>query len=83
VNNDWSAEAWLKSVFLPNEILVVHIVLLEDLLAKFSAFRDRLLFMNLHLLLSCGGGLVLKIESNWLLEIALNSTALVLTPKSI
>jgi len=81
VNDDWAFETWLKRHLSPCEFLGVVIVRLEHLRVKLLLFLR--LVLEGFLFLSSSLTLILKVETNRLLEIDLNSTALVLSLKSI
>jgi hypothetical protein len=68
MNDDRAFETGLKAMFLPSEVLVVHIILLEQLSGKFF-LNLVLLVVSMSLFLSSVFGLILKVESNRLLEI--------------
>ena len=82
MHNDRSLETGLKSVLVPSVVLVVHVVLLENLVGKFRLLLI-LLIVSVGLLFSSILSLVLQVESDGLLEIALDGTALMLSLKSI
>jgi hypothetical protein len=82
VNNDWAFETGLKAMLLPSEVLVVHIILLEQLRTEFLLLLV-LLVVGVSLFLSSVFSLILKVESDRLLEVQLNSAALVLTSQGI
>jgi len=78
VNDNWAFEARFEGLLLPDELFIVHIVGFKNLAAKlvimsllFFEFRSMSLFISSSLCL------VLQVEANWELEIALDSTALV------
>ncbi len=81
MDDDRALKAWFESVLVPCEVFIIHIVRFEHLLRKFLLFL--LLVMHFSLLLCRTFCLVLKIESNWLLEVTLHSAALMLSPQSI
>lgn len=81
VHDDWSTEAWLQFVLLPNEVLVVHVVLFENLRSELLLLM--FLIVNFSLLLGSGFRLVLQVESDWVLEIELNRAALMLSSQSV
>ena len=78
MDDDGAAEARFEAVFNPSELLFVPLVRLVDL---FSGHLLLLLFVVLSrvlLLFGCALGLVLHVEADGQVEIALNGTALVL-----
>lgn len=81
VNDDWAFETWLKRHLSPCEFLGVVIIRLEHLRVKLLLFLR--LVLEGFLFLSSSLTLILEVETNRLLEIDLNSTALVLSLKSI
>ena len=84
MHNNWSSETWLQIVFLPKEIIRVQLITLEKLGRKLLLISIILaFFFNVCLFFSSTFGLILKVKADRLLEIALDSTALVLTSESI
>ena len=63
--------------------MIVHVVGFENLVLECLFLNCSLVFSSMYLFISCAFCLVLKIESNRKLEIALHGTTLVLTTKSI
>lgn len=68
MDDDGATETGFQSVLLPGELLVVEFVLGKDLLPELL-FGGVLLFVGVSLLLSGTLSLVLKVESDGLLEI--------------
>jgi len=83
VHNDWSAETRLKDLLLPLEVVFVHLVSLKDLAAELLVGNLIFVRFNVSLLFSGVSGLVLEVEPDGQLEIALHSSALVSTLESV
>ena len=75
MDHHWPSEAGLKGMLFPFEVLVVVLVSLEHLSAKFV--------VNVLILMGGLFGLVLKVEPDGLLEIELHGTALMGSLKNI
>jgi len=83
VDNDGAFETRLEGMLVPGEIFVVHVILLENLFWQFNFILILSLIVSVSLLFCGILSLVLQIESDGLLEIAMNGTALVLTFEGI
>jgi len=81
MNDDWATETWLKRHLSPGEFLAIVLIRFELLAVKLLLFG--LLACDSFLLLGSSLTLVLQVETNRLLEIDLDGTALVLSLKSI
>lgn len=83
MDDHWASETGLETLFLPNVVIFVHFVLNEDLLCKLLLYLALLLIVGMSLLVSSVLSLVLQVESNRLLEIALNGTTLMMSAQSV
>lgn len=68
MNDDRAFETGLKAMLLPSEVLVVHIILLEQLGTKLLLFLF-LLVVHMRLFFGSVLSLILQVKSNGLLEI--------------
>lgn len=83
MNNNGSFEARFQSMFVPSEVVIVHVVRFEDLMLESLFVNCCFVFRSVQLFFRCTFCLVLKIESYRKLEITLHGTALMLTTKCI
>lgn len=83
VDDHWSFEAWLKRHLVPGVLLGV--VLIRRELLRVKNFLDLLVLVGSigSLFLSSVLVLILKVESDWLLEINLNSSTLILSLEGV
>ena len=72
MDNDWSSKAFSKRLFFPDKLFFIKLITWEPLLSEFLLFN----FASCLLFFCCSLTLVLKIKSDWQLEVQLNSTAL-------
>ena len=70
-------------MFIPGKVLIVHVVRFENLVLKSLLLNCSFMLSSMCLFLCCTFSLILEIKSDWQLEIALNSTTLVLTTEGI
>jgi len=83
MNNNRSFEARFQSMFVPSEVMIVHVIRFEDLMLKSLFLNCSLVLGSVHLFVRGTFCLVLKIESYRKLEITLHGAALMLTTKCI
>lgn len=83
MNNNRSFEARFQSMFVPSEVVIVHVIRFEDLMLKSLFLNCSLVLGSVQLFVRGTFCLVLKIESYRKLEITLHGAALMLTTKCI
>jgi hypothetical protein len=79
VDHDWSSETRLEWHFVPSVLLAIVFIWRENLRSQFDLLFFTLVAGNSCLLFCSVLTLVLEIKTNRLLEINLNSSALILS----